>query len=402
MKVLQINSVCGVGSTGRIATDIHEILLSNGHESFIAYGRDVAKNIAEQFTIKIGTKFDNYSHVIQTRLFDNHGLGSVVATENLINEIERLNPDIIHLHNIHGYYLNYPLLFKFIKRIQIKVVWTLHDCWSFTGHCAYYDYINCEKWKTECQQCPQKTEYPKSIIRDNSKKNHQLKHEAFLGVNDFTIVTNSDWLANEVKKSFLKNYEIEVINNGVDLDVFSPKLSEFRKSNNLESKFIILGVANPWNSRKGLKYFVELASKINKNDIIVLVGLNQSQINNLPDNIIGLAKTNSTEELAAIYSSSDVFVNPTLEDTFPTTNIESLACGLPIITFNTGGSPEAVDEKTGLVTKSKDVEGLLMCIDKIRINGKQYYSAACRRRALDLFDKHKQFGKYIKIYNGSI
>ncbi len=402
MKVLQINSVCGVGSTGRIATDIHNTLLAEGHESYIAYGRDEPKYIDVKYTLKIGDRLDSYYHVARTRVFDEHGLGAISATVKFIDAIIKLNPDVIHLHNIHGYYLNYPLLFEFFKKVQIKIIWTLHDCWPFTGHCAYYDYVKCEKWKTECQQCPQKNEYPKSFFFDNSKQNYKLKKEMFLGINDLTIVTPSEWLKDEVKKSFLKGYKLKVVHNGVDINVFSPTCSDFRKSNGLVNKFIILGVASPWSRRKGYKYFFELASELNDDEVIIMVGLNKAQIKQLPSNIIGIERTGSVTELAEIYSSVDVFLNPTLEDNFPTTNLESLACGVPVITFKTGGSPEAIDKTTGLIAPTKSTEALMFCINEVKSKGKKYYNLACEDRASQLFDKNKQFKKYISIYSESL
>ena len=220
MKVLQINSVCGIGSTGRIATDIHHILTEQGHESYIAYGRNLPMNCEN--TIRIGKKFDNYSHVAFTRIYDKHGFGSIKATKEFIEKIKELNPDIIHLHNIHGYYINIELLFDYLKKANKPVVWTLHDCWAFTGHCAHFDYIQCRKWQTGCEKCPQKTSYPSSYIFDHSKENYKKKKEIFTGVNNLIIVTPSKWLANLAKKSFLGDYPIEVINNGIDLDHFKP------------------------------------------------------------------------------------------------------------------------------------------------------------------------------------
>lgn len=398
MKILQINSVCGVGSTGRIATDIHKILVEAGHESYIAYGRGEARGIDEKFTIKIGSKLDNYCHVAKTRLLDKHGLGSIEATKEFIKKVEKLKPDVIHLHNIHGYYLNYPILFEYLKKVQKKVIWTLHDCWTFTGHCSHYDYINCQKWQTECNNCLQKKEYPQSILFDSSKENFRLKKESFLGIKDITIVTPSEWLAKEVRKSFLKDYKIKVINNGIDLEVFKPTKSNFRKNNNLEDKFLILGVANPWGQRKGFKYFIELANKISEDEKIVMVGLTKKQIENFPSNILGIERTNSQKELAEIYSTVDVFINPTLEDNFPTTNLESLACGTPGITFNTGGSPECFDQKTGIVVEKENLGQLYEAIQKIRLEGKEKYSEECRRRAEKLYSKEDRFEEYIEKY----
>ena len=397
MKILQINSVCGIGSTGRIAVDIHNLLMEQHFESYIAYGR--GKPLHCNNVIRIGNNFDNYIHVLKTRIFDQHGCGSKRATNEFIKEVIKLDPDIIHLHNIHGYYINIEILFNFLKEFNKPVVWTFHDCWSFTGHCAYFDYIGCEKWKYGCNNCPQKRVYPRSNILDNSYNNYFKKKELFNGVNKLMIVTPSLWLANIVQKSFLNKYPVKVINNGIDLNIFRPVKCKFREKYNLNNKFVILGVANVWDQRKGLHFFVELANKISENDIIILVGLNETKLKNLPKNIICIPRTDNVEELVEIYSSADVFVNPSLEDNFPTTNLEALACGTPVITFNTGGSPECINNNCGYIVIKEDIEGLHNSIELIKNKGKIFYYENAINRAHELFDKKRCFQKYINLYN---
>lgn len=398
MRVLQINSVCGVGSTGRIATDIHAILKENGHDSYIAYGRENPLNC--DTAIKIGDNLDNYVHVAKTRIFDNHGFGSKKATKEFISKLEEVNPDIIHLHNIHGYYINIELLFNYLKNADKPVVWTMHDCWPFTGHCSYFDYVQCDRWKTGCYDCPQKKSYPSSFLLDHSKENYVKKSEIFLGVNNLTIVTPSEWLADLVKQSYLKEYEVKVINNGIDLNTFNPSPSKFKEKYNIEDKFIILGVASPWNQRKGFKYFMDLSNQLIPDEVIVMVGLSENQKKDLPENIIGISRTNSVKELAEIYSAADVFLNPTLEDNFPTTNLEALACGTPIITFNTGGSIEAVKEdKTGFIVEKGDLENLLVKLRTIKETGKQAYTKNCLDDAERLYNKNFKYQEYIELYD---
>jgi len=393
LKILQINSVCGYGSTGRIATDLYKLLEKQGHDCVIAYGRGSApKGIR---TIKIGSKFDNYTHVAQTRLFDTHGFGSIKATKEFIKKAKEYDPDVIHLHNIHGYYINIKLLFNYLKEIQKPVVWTLHDCWSFTGHCSHFDYIGCDKWKEGCFKCPQKRSYPKSFFLDNSKNNYRRKNELFNELKNMTLVTPSKWLANLVKESFLGDYNIKVINNGINLEKFKPLLSNFRRKNNLDDKFIILGVASVWDTRKGFDSFLELSKCIEKNDQIVLVGLNDKQLKDLPKNITGIKRTNNIEELAEIYSTADGFVNPTLQDNFPTTNLESLACGTPVITFNTGGSVESIDQSCGLIVEKESIKGLVEAISRIKI--KSFSKSNCLKMASQ-FDMNDRFNEYIKLY----
>ncbi len=396
MKVLQINSVCGIGSTGRIATDIHNILIAQGHESYIAYGRGLPRNC--DTSIRIGTKYDNYTHGVLTRVFDKHGFGSRKATQKFIKEVKKLDPDIIHLHNIHGYYINIEILFDYLKEAYKPVIWTLHDCWAFTGHCSYFDYIGCTRWKTQCYNCPGKRSYPASAFLDNSKMNYSKKKAIFTGIKNLIIVTPSKWLAGLVKQSYLKKHPVKIINNGIDLEVFRPIKNDFREKYSLQKKFIILGVANIWDRRKGFRYFIELSDKIQNDEVIVLVGLTEKQKKQLPKNIIGITRTNNTEELVEIYSATDVFVNPTLEDNFPTTNLEALACGTPVITFNTGGSVECVDESCGFVVAKGNVEELLNGIKDIKIKGESYFTANCIERARQLYDKKNKFNEYIDIY----
>lgn len=396
MRVLQINSVCGIGSTGRIATDIHDLLIKQGHESYIAYGRDLSKSC--DTSIRIGSKIDNYMHVALTRVFDKTGFGSKRATREFIEKVENLEPDIIHLHNIHGYYINIELLFDYLKKTNIPVVWTLHDCWSFTGHCAYFDYANCDKWLTACYDCPQKSSYPTSRLFDNSTKNYQIKKDTFTDVENLTIVTPSKWLARLVEKSYLQEYPIKVINNGIDLNVFKPTPGYFRENNRLENKFVILGVASMWDRRKGFKYFIELSKMINDDEMIVLVGVSEKQKAKLPQNIIGITRTNNTHELAEIYSAADVFVNPTLEDVMPTTNIEALACGIPVITFSTGGSVESVDNQTWAVVGKGDLDGLKNEIINIKNGNKKYQKNNVIQRAKSNYDKQERCVDYINQY----
>lgn len=394
MKVLQINSVCGIGSTGRIATDIHKNLIEQGHESYIAYGRDLPMNCEN--TIRIGTQFSVYSHVLKTRVLDKHGFGSKRATIDFIENIKKIKPDIIHIHNLHGYYINIEVLFEYIKSVNIPIVWTLHDCWSFTGHCTHFEYAGCECWKTDgLNICIQKRGYPTSYFINNSKENFKRKKNTFSLVNNLVIVTPSNWLADLVSKSFLMDYPTKVINNGIDLDKFKIVRSDFRERHNLKNKYIILGVANVWSKRKGFDDFIKLSEIISDEYAIVLVGVNNENMKRLPKNVTGILRTNSIEELAEVYSAADIFVNPTYEDTFPTTNLESLACGTLVITYDTGGSPEALNKNSGYKVKKGDIDGIMSLIKYIKIKG--YKSDDCLERA-NLFDKDRMLSKYIKVY----
>jgi len=396
VKVLQINSVCGTGSTGRIATDIHSLLEKNGYESIIAFGRGVPQKCDN--TIKIGSNLDNYKHVAITRLFDKHGFGSRKSTQVLIKKIKVLNPDVIHLHNIHGYYINIQVLFDFLKEINKPVVWTLHDCWPFTGHCAHFDYINCSKWKTECNRCPQKKVYPRSLLVDSSRGNFKSKRNIFTKLDKLTIVTPSIWLAELVAESFLKEYSVRVINNGIDLNIFQPVNSDFRKKYNLENKFVILGVANIWSAKKGFNYLVDLSKLLTKDEIIVVVGLSETQVNELQtNNIIGIPRTNNAKELAEIYSASDVFVNPSLEENFPTVNLESISTGTPIVTFDVGGSSEIFNNNIGFYVEKGNVRSMYNKINIIKKEGKSKYIDNCIETSKK-YDSLLKYSEYIQLY----
>lgn len=400
MKVLQINSVCGVGSTGRIATDIHDALTKNGHESYIAFGRKKAHNIERKYTIKIGGYLNVLWHVFMTRVFDNHGFSSKRATKYLIKQIEKLNPDIIHLHNLHGYYLNVEILFKYLQQKKVKVVWTLHDCWSITGHSAHFSHPKNDDWFEGIHCCNGKRNYPQSYIIDNRRKNGLRKKSIFTALDNMRIITPSEWLENLVNQSFLSKYDIKTINNGIDLISFKNGRNHFRKTHDLENKTILLGVASPFTEKKGLSKFIELSQKLPSEYVIVLVGLKNNQIKKLPKNIIGYSKTDSLKKLVNIYNGSDIFLNLTLEDTFPTTNIEALACGLPIITFDTGGSPEMIDSKTGIVIKNNDVDSIVEILEKIKSGIIAFNKEDSILRAHKLYNKNDRLADYLSIYQG--
>lgn len=390
MKIFQINTVCGTGSTGRIVVDIARVLKKAGDASCIAYGRGAASMDVDSY--KIDSSLEVYTHAFLSRLTDRQGLYSSSATRRLIQKIKEYDPDIIHLHNIHGYYLNYKILFRFLAVYNKPVVWTLHDCWAFTGHCAYFDFIGCEKWKTGCHHCPQLRSYPTSYLLDHSKENYQLKKELITQVKNLHIVTPSQWLADLVKQSFLSDYDVTVIHNGIDVSVFKPTESDFRANYGLQDKKVILGVASPWTARKGLQDFIQLADMLDESMRIVLVGLNKNQRKALPKSIIGIERTNNAKELAAIYTAADVFFNPTYEDNYPTTNLEALACGTPVVTYRTGGSPESVDVGCGVIIEKHNLNGFIGKINKL-------INITIKNNVLMKFDKNKAFQRYLQLYS---
>ncbi len=396
MRVLQINTGVNTGSTGKIAEEIGKLLIANGHESYIAFGRGNRPSASE--LIRVGDKMDVYLHGVKTVFTDRHGFGSKGATETLIKQIEQLKPDAVGLHNVHGYYLNIEVLFRFLVQQNIPVVWTLHDCWAFTGHCTYFDDIACEKWKTECNHCPKLRKYPASFLADGSTRNFRDKKRLFTGVERMQFVVPSQWLGDLAGSSFLGGKPVQVVHNGVDLKVFRPVETDLKTSMGLQVKKVLMGCASIWDKRKGLEDLIRLQAMLPAEYVIVVVGLNGKQLKQLPASMIGISRTESVEQLVQLYSMADVFVNPTYQDNFPTTNIEALACGTPVVTYDTGGSPEAIDDATGCVVGKGDLDALGRAACKLSVIGKEQFTRVCRDRAEARFNKDKQFAQYIGIY----
>lgn len=399
--LLQINTTLNSGSTGRIAEGIGLTAAADGWSSFIAHGTRY-KNPSRLQSIEVGGWLEERIHGgWYSLLLDRHGLGSVGATKRLIRVIDsRIKPDIIHLHNIHGYYLNYRILFEYLQKVGIPVVWTLHDCWPITGHCVHFEFVGCDRWQSSCAHCPQSSAYPRSF-RDHSARNFRLKKELFTSLGDrLTLVPVSNWLERLLRRSFFRDFRIQTIHNGIDLSVFQPHTANVKSDPRLKDRYMVLGVAAPWTERKGLSDFIKLRSVLPRDHAIVLVGLSEQQIKNLPPDIIGIGRTESTDELVKLYSVADVFVNTTYEDNYPTVNLEAMACGTPVITYRTGGSPEAVTSETGLIVEPGDVSALSAGIREITAGkGKSSYTSTCTRRAEEYFDQNKQFRKYIDLYD---
>lgn len=395
IKVLQISTVCGSGSVGRIMVDIYHTLEKNGDTGIIAYGRQKAPE--GLLAYRFGTGADMALHVLSTFFRGEHGFASAGQTRRLIAKIREWDPDVIQLHNIHGFILQVELLFEYLKNAGKPVVWTLHDCWAYTGHCAFYEYHGCSGWKTGCAGCReyQKT-YPYALFKNRTERNYIRKRAAFTGVTDLTLAVPSVWLRREVERSFLREYPVKVIPNGIDLKRFGPAEKGLRGRLGLCGRFVILGVANVWERRKGLDYFVELSKQLPDDCQVILIGLSRGQIRKLPKRILGITRTASVEELAEYYSMADVFVNATLEDNFPTTNLEALACGTPVITFDTGGSPESLTKDCGRVVAKGDKEALTEAVLKERREPKS--REACLQRA-GYYRKEDRFREYVELYH---
>ena len=392
MRIMQISAFCGWGSTGRIALGIHNVLTEEGYNSVIAWGR---VNTAPESvpTIQIGKKMDPYIHGLYTRLTDKCGFGSVQATKAFIKKIETWQPDLIQLHILHGYYINLELLFHFLKERSIPVVWTFHDGWALTGHCPCFDMIGCERWKTGCHHCPQRSHHPSSWLVDNSEWNWHKKRELFTSLKNLTIVTPSKWMAGVVADSFLSRFPIKVIHNGINTRTFRPTPSDVKTRIGANGKKLLLGVSSTWAPSKGLVDFCQLAELLPEEYQIVLVGLSEKQIQSLPNQIIGIKKTDSAKELAELYSAADFFINPTYEDNYPTTNLEALACGTPVITYRTGGSVEAVEESgSGLVVERGNIQELAEAILEIPASNSG-------EKSLYNCDENQRYREYTLLYN---
>ena len=397
-KLLQINPVVRLNtSTGRIMKEIGELAMEAGWESYIAYSkaRDGVPAHTSQL-VPVGDKLDLAIHAVATRLFDAHGLVSRRATRQLIKEIRRINPDIVHIHNVHGYFLNYPMLLSFLQESGKPVIWTVHDCWLYTGHCYYYSAARCDKWKTGCGHCPQKRAFPASWLVDGSARNWRKKQEAFAPMTRLTIAPVSNWIRQEMSQSLLKDKPFQVIHNGIDLTAFCPEAAEGEPA--LPGS-TILAVATLWHEEKGFPDLVRLAGMLREDEHLIMVGrMSEEQRQRLPANVQYIPRTENIGKLAALYARATVFVNPTWQDNYPTVNLEAIACGTPVVTYRTGGSVEAITPETGYVVEQGDVEAMLAKVREIADASRETYRTRCRAYALAHFGKADCYQRYIDLY----
>lgn len=389
MKVVQINTTSGIGSTGKICVGISQLMTAADIENYILCSRSTG----DALSIPCSDRWYIKLQALKSRILGNYGFNSQKATRKMIAELERIQPDVVHLHNIHGHDCNLEMLFRYFREKKQKLIWTFHDCWAFTGYCTHFTISNCQKWQTQCSACVQKRTY--SWLFDKSKELYAKKKDLFSGLN-LTIVTPSQWLAGLANLSFLKEHPVLVIRNGIDLSVFQPVAGKFAEKYRLENKKVILGVSFGWGIPKGLDVFQELAKRLPEAYQIVLVGTDDNVDKLLPANIISIHRTQNQRELAEIYSAADVFVNPTREENYPTVNMEALACGTPVLTFQTGGSPEMLDDTCGSVVACDDIDALEKEILRI-CETKPYSQEACINRA-KAFDQNERFQEYVKLY----
>ncbi len=396
MRVYQLNTFCGLKSTGRIAWDICKLVLQDGGSVRFGYGAEAPSAEAAPYAYKIGGKWGRKLHGALRKLADGEGLGSVIATRALIRDIEKFQPDLIHLHNIHGAYLHIPTLFRYLASVRVPVVWTLHDCWPFTGHCAYFDASGCDRWQTECHHCPSLDRYPICKGLDGSRRNHRIKKKYLNKPENMTFVTPCQWLKAYLQRSHLGHYPCRVIYNGINFSNFKPVSSDLRTRYGLEDKKIVLSVASDWDERKGLPYLVKAAKELGSDYCFVLIGLSEAQVAALPEAMLGLTSTANVDELAAWYTVADCFANPTLEDNMPMVNLEALACGTPIVCFATGGCPEAVTPACGLVVPKGDQDQLCSAIVDICQRCEQMRPACFERSKV--FDCRDTYLQYLSLY----
>lgn len=398
MRIAEINML-HLGSTGKIMFGIAQYARGLGHEvrTFSPRQYQHRKKLSTppiENHHYFGFAEENLLHLLLGKITGVYGVFSVFGTLQLLWRLDRFRPEIIHLHNLHNGTVNLPLLFSYIKRHRIRTVWTLHDCWPFTGRCPYFTVAQCDKWRKGCSHCPQLRKYPKTYI-DQTGTLWKLKKQWFSGVEDLILVSPSAWLSDLVSQSFLKDYPVRIIHNGIDPDVFA---YQKKPQSDLEDKthYTVLGVAFDWDHRKGLDVFLELSRTLPKEYRIILVGTNAQIDRILPGNIHSVHRTNDSKALAELYSCADVFVNPTREDSFPTVNLEALACGTPVITFDSCGSPEILDPTCGSVVPCDDVDALRREVIRV-CSGKVYSRDACRKRA-QAFEQNKMYLEYVKLY----
>lgn len=395
-RLLIINVALNWGSTGKIVEGIGKLALSNGWEVYVAHGARY-QNASELKSIQVTSKYEEMLHYVESTLFDAQGLGSRCATKRFLKKLDDIRPDLVHIHNIHGCFINYPLLFTYLKEHNIPVVWTLHDCWAMTGHCVHFLRTNCEQWKTQCVKCPQKHDFPSSYLLDRCKSNYTLKKQLFTAMEKMRITTVSSWLKGVVEQSYLYKFPVDVVPNGIDTSKFVYTDGDIRERYGIGNKKLVLAIASGFEERKGIYDFVKLSKMLQKEYQLLLVGTNDNDKKALPDNVIAVTRANGAAELAAFYSAADVLVSLSYEETFGLTIIEAMSCGTPAIVYDNTAQPELITPETGLVVANGDVEGAKKAIEKVCANGKAYYSSPCRKHALE-YDEKKCYQKYLDIY----
>lgn len=402
MKIIEINATYGFASTGSIVMDIEKTARENGHSVGVAYQKAEVK---PENGIRVGGVLSYKLHAVLSRVAGRQGYASYFATKRLISWLERQKPDIVHLHNLHSNYINIPLLLAFLAKKDIATVLTLHDCWFFTGKCFHFVESHCDKWKKGCGDCPRNKLDIKSLFFDRTARVFKDKKRLFESIPRLSVVGCSDWISDMARQSLLSSKEITRIYNGIDTDLFAPKSTTFRKENNIGEGYVVLGAANKWLLPENLELFDKFLKTRDSDDLLVLFGADEDyrQLCKNKEGVILLGYINSKEEMANLFASADVFVNPTHADTLPTVNMEAASSGIPVVTYNVCGSPELVKNGvSGYVVEEGDIDGMLTAIRWCKAG--KIKSADCRDFALANFDKNDNYKRYIelfeRIYNG--
>ncbi len=394
--LLLINVALNIGSTGKIVEGIGSLVMSKGWNVIVAHGARYV-NKSELNNYQVSSRASEILHFIKSSLFDAQGRGSRCDTKRFLKVIDDIKPDIVHIHNIHGCFLNFPIFFKYLLDRDIPVVLTMHDCWAMTGHCVHFMRTNCEQWKTHCKKCPQKFDFPTSYLLDRCKSNFKLKKSVFTAMKKMRITTVSTWLKGVAEQFYLKKFPMDVVPNGVDTNTFVNVDDCSLKRYGLQDKKLVLAVASGFNERKGINDFVALSKVLSTDFQLVLVGANNRDKKLLPDNVIAIPRVNSTSELSLFYSAAKVLLSLSYEETFGLTILEAMSCGTPAIVYDNTAQPELVTKDTGVVVKSGDIEGVKRAIEDVCSKDKSYYSSACRKHALEYDDK-KSYKKYFDLY----
>lgn len=403
--ILRFVSGLNEGSIGRTAEQLSQLVQARGWRSFIAYSRLNLGSTSEVY--RVDNRFSTYFHAFLTRMFDMCGYGSYFTTKRLVHVIKKVKPDLIHMHIIHNYDINLKVLFDFLSKSGIPIVWTQHDCWSYTGHCAFYANVQCEKWKTECHHCPKYKSFPNSWFYDGSRRNYNFKKKVFTSVpqDQMCIIAVSDYVKNDLKLSFLNKYRIERIYNAIDTTQFVPLQHLSRKVREqymLGKGILLMAFATSWTERKGISDYYKLREVLDDKYTIVFVGVKDELKKKLPKGIIGIGNTSSVMELVKLYSTADIVMNLSSEESFGKTTPEGMSCGTPSIVYNCTASPELVDEKTGVVCEKGDIEGVVNAIQKILSWDKEETIKNCRNRVLSLFAMQKNWNDYLDLYEEMI
>lgn len=395
MKILQINAVYGHGSTGVIVRDIEQMCESSGIECYVA-SPDPKVNDAKRGFL-IGNAFDHKLHAVLSRINGKQAYFSRWATRRLLKFIDKIEPDVVHLHNLHSNYIHLNMLLQYLAKKDIQTIVTLHDCWFYTGGCFHYKATACMRWLEGCGHCPKKRQDTPAYLWDCSASILADRKKYLLAIPRLTVTGVSEWISNEAKRTFFADTPVVTIRNGVDLDVFKPTPSDFRSRLELQDKYIILGPASKWLQPLNKSVLTYFSEHMQPDEVLLLFGATDCPLP-MPENVRLYGYTRNREELAALYTCADVFVNTTREDSLSLINVEAQACGTPVVTFDATGPRETVDQVHGFRVSVGDANGLIKIIQSIRLSNNNGIIAKCRKFVSDYFEVNANYQKYIDLY----